>query len=770
LVLTCLCVGCGEPVREDRTITFSAAGKDVGFQHGDEGVFVAKNDGGQLEKVFDPDLFVLATSTPLWSPTGGQMIFTAARDPQGQPRPTARSFWELAPEGTVHWQRPVVYTCYLRDETTGKEPGAAQELFQAACDHVGYVAANLAVRWHPKGDRVLYIDRVAPGEHAVFEFDLNTKASRQIFAHSASAMIFDWTPDGSSLVCVLQQAAGSATAGIWLGRPDEGNWWHVPESEHLPAATLPSVLEQLRAARPAWTRDGSRFAFASSAPGATDAPGAGRLFVGTPATREVQRFAQTSGSFSDLHWSPNGRLGAVVRGPKPSLHLLDRQDELSPPIGSEPVRQFAGWNRAGDQMGYVVQDELPYDGQKPWAFLLAVNPHARDAIVIVDGATGENRRRLFSGMRVTFAHWSTTDERMSLWVTFVPAVQLWFSRLAAWGLRPGDPAAVLDTTTGELNWMPVNATELAQVGHYFLLQRDYARAWHWYDRAETRMRRERGPSAEHAADRLFSPHDFSFFQYYCLAKLGRTEEAQARLDRFRRRFVIEGPPPGTQDSPPQDPAASPPATDPLEQIFAGLLKPGSLSQAILPDLYMAEALLSVDAAEDAHEFFTRSMTDATSPMARLSSALVLTQVLLLQQKHAEYAAFATGKLWPLLLENWKPVNGDVTTGQLDDQSLMVLFGGLALLPMFDADFLAGLPKDKLEEVRVQWEAASARDDVTRLAIDLVLHATYQTLGSDQEALEVDERIQTNPTRSQFLDDGGIAGAIKSLRELQSHGL
>ena len=47
------CSGCGQPVREDRNINFSGEGDRVGFQHGEEGVFVAGKDGKGLEKIYE---------------------------------------------------------------------------------------------------------------------------------------------------------------------------------------------------------------------------------------------------------------------------------------------------------------------------------------------------------------------------------------------------------------------------------------------------------------------------------------------------------------------------------------------------------------------------------------------------------------------------------------------------------------------------------------------------------------------------------------------
>src|SRR5262249_3838611 len=161
-------------------------------------------------------------------------------------------------------QQPVVYSCWLRDE------GKPTVLFDAACDHVGYVAANLAVRWHPDGNHLLYIKQTEPGQHGLFEFDLKTKTSRSVFALTATALIFDWAPDKTHLVCVLGSMGNpNPNDGIWIGKPGAVSWWHVPQSQALCQGELPSLLEQLRATRPAWTADAGRIAFVSYRPAPT---------------------------------------------------------------------------------------------------------------------------------------------------------------------------------------------------------------------------------------------------------------------------------------------------------------------------------------------------------------------------------------------------------------------------------------------------------------------------------------------------------------------
>src|SRR5206468_1718177 len=95
--------------------------------------------------------------------------------------------------------------------------------------------------------------------------------------------------------------------GIWVGRPGGRDWWHVPGSEASAEPDLPSLLECLRASRPAFTADSGRFAFVSSVPPPTpDKPGYHFLRLGTLADRTVIGLAEGEEAFRDLCWSPDG--------------------------------------------------------------------------------------------------------------------------------------------------------------------------------------------------------------------------------------------------------------------------------------------------------------------------------------------------------------------------------------------------------------------------------------------------------------------------------
>jgi hypothetical protein len=188
----------------------------------------------------------------------------------------------------------------------------------------------------------------------------------------------------------------------------------------------------------------------------------------------------------------------------------------------------------------IVPDDMPPASKEPWALLLIADTGARDKVYVAAGEGTEPGQPIFSGMRITFPQWSPSEDKLSLWVTFMPAYRSVVSHLFGWGLRPGDPAAVLDMKSGQLSWMPVNAQEKVQVGNYYLLKRDYAQAQRRYEEAERELPKPQPIAVNQFDDYLRAiqgPRDFSLFQSHCLTKLGRADEARAKLDQFRRQFL-----------------------------------------------------------------------------------------------------------------------------------------------------------------------------------------------------------------------------------------
>jgi dipeptidyl aminopeptidase/acylaminoacyl peptidase len=808
-------VGC-DGVQEDRTIEFSPQADSVGFQHGAEGVFVADKGGGGLKKIFEPGADVLATSTPLWSPKGRQLVFTTAAANASSPLTQAQLRGLLPngpdpnPAGDVFARVPVEYTCWLRDEA---DQGPPVKLFSAKCDHVGYVAANLAVRWYPQGDRIVYVDSASSGRHGLYASDLKTKTSRKIFPHEAAAIVFDWSPDGEHLACVLGTAGALGNGdgerdGLWIGQPEAAAdaWWHVPGSNNLAKAELGSLLEQLRATRPAWTADGKSFAFITSHQGASQSdPGESRLSIGRLAERRVEEITREPARLRDLHWSPRGELLGLVRAElepalgatttstpastrAATLHVWNRDAGLSKALSTRPVRRFAGWCAAGDHLAYVVPGDVLGAKSPLWSFLLVPEPVARDDVLVEDNdrAGSGTSQPAFSGLRVTFPHWSpsSSDDVLSLWCTFSPTHRSILSRFLGGGLRLGDPAALLDARTGTLAWMAVSPVEEVQIGHYHQIKHEYQEAWRRYERA-----RAAAPSASATpepeprsatewANRLFSPRGIEVFQYHCLTKLGRHDDARKMLSSFRDTYPPELPSQRANNGDERVDSAPFPLDQPWVQ---DLLKRGGLGARLLQDLYIAEVLLSLDASENARDYFqvVTAPGSAETDTARLSGAIVLAQILLLEGKHGEYTKLATETLTPLLLKLHPSLPAQSSSNSLDfTRRVPDLLGGLALLPLTSKAFLSGLSEAEVKSVVIRWEnlRSQARDDFDRLAVDLVLEASYRQLGLSLEQRRAAERIAHNPALTAAgANPSGVVGpdrgvtdeVIDSLRALLS---
>jgi hypothetical protein len=728
-------LGCG--TREDRTITFSTGGDRVAFQHGREGVFVADKEGGGLTKIFTPDQGVIAVGTPLWAPNDRRLIFATARALPGA-GVTVAAPAEPEPEGRVFGKQPAVYTCWLRDEPKDGAAPEPKRLFTAQVADVGYVAAGLAVRWHPKGDRVLYVEQDGAC-HVVSEFNLTTKTTRRVSPNvNATDVVFDWSPDGSHLACVVGGTPGQKDDGIWV-RVDEG-WWHVAES-----AQPGGGLEHLKAARPAWAKDGRRIAFVTSVPGKAEGdPARYSLWTAALDGRRVRRALEEPRPLRDLAWHPEGKcLGFVAGGDGGTLRVTDLEHDPAA-VTDRPVRSFAGWDAQGKSLAYTTAEPLALPDRVGLCLLLLADPLARDALWVAPGAGDAPGRSVVSGLRTTFVRWSPGEERLSQWFTFSPSHRSIFSKGLDWGLRRGDPAATIDANTGAVSWMAVDADELAQLGHYHLLKRQYNEALSWYERAE----RERKPEAAEVPAGGARPfRDPSLFAYYCLDKLGRGEEARARLAAFREK------------APALLPAADPKAADPaLREV--GTLRP------LARDLYAAEVFLSLDAAEDGEAYFRKALDGATTDDDRLSAAVVLSQILLLRGRSAEYADLATETIAPLLLRAWQPRRAGDAVKQWASQPLPVVVGSLSLFPLARPELLAALPKDRLVALAEKWKALRAQvpDDLSRLGADVVLEGLYRTLGRDADAAAAQGRITSNPLAGGRLwTEAEIRAAYQELR-------
>ena len=721
--------GCGQPAREDRSIHFSGDGTQVGFQHGNDGVFLANPAGGAPRKIFQPATDVIAVSTPLWAPNGKEVIFCTA---VGSGQPAVNFGFNGSPEdpaGRLFFQGPVTYTCW-KFNASGPEGTKAQQLFSAGLDHAGYVGANLAVRWHPREPKIEFLARVGANHVGLFDWDLVTGTQKQAFPETAEGMIFDWTPDGSQLACVLgfnQQKA--AVNGIWIGKPGAANWWHVPGSEDLAQAELPSLLETLRASRPIFSKQDSTFAFVSS----ITLPGSPPTMDHAVHLANVEKRSTTllvhgGVPYRDLVWQPDGKLLGLVRGSGAtgSLLTLKLDGELSPIVSTKPIRQFVGWNRKGDALAYITPEQIPTQQKDFWSFLLVPDALARDAVQLRASGKGDNAKEqeLLNGMRVTFPQWSPKDDKLSLWVTFAPTYRSWLWLFLRYGLRPGDPAAVFDVASGKLTWMAVNDYEKTQVGHYFHLKHDFKQAWNWYEQGKGVG--APAPALMTTMTGLPVANEQLFYEYLCLTKLGRIAEAGERRTRFEAMF--EAPPPAK----PGEPA---PATPPL---LPGVAERMDFVLPFMHDLLVAEVYLSLDAAEEAATCFQAETARADTDGKRLSALLTLGQILLIQGKNAEYLDLCGSKLIPLILADAKKQNGG-----WQQRNVVGLATVTALTPLSASDFMKLIPHATLERWLPTWRQLA--DEKTQVAADIrvqnILDASLEILGKEEERVALRKRLE-----------------------------
>src|SRR5439155_24720241 len=112
-----------------------------------------------------------------------------------------------------------------------------------------------------------------------------------------------------------------------------------------------------------------------------------------------------------------------------------------------------------------------------------------------------------------------------------------------------------------------------------------------YEQAERARAAAKPEAAETTPGRRRPFRDPAFFAYYCLDKLGRPDDAAARLRAFRK------------SAPALLPAEDPKATARARQDVRELVP-------LARDLYAAEVFLSLDAAEDGEAFFRRALTEA----------------------------------------------------------------------------------------------------------------------------------------------------------------
>jgi hypothetical protein len=402
------------------------------------------------------------------------------------------------------------------------------------------------------------------------------------------------------------------------------------------------------------------------------------------------------------------------------LFLLDRGDRPDVPLVPGDVREFAGWNAAGDQMAFVAAEPLPGIAGERFALLFVPNSNARSAIHVAD-RDGKNPRRLFSGLRATFLRWAPKDEKLSVWLTFEPTFRSWATVSREFGMWSFDPAAMLDSKTGKLEWMPVRGFEQAELGHNHLMRGEHEIASKWYETALQDM------SAEEKKQLI---------AFQLVHAMGKNHQRNPETERLAQVFSIV-----------------PPRAQPVEeQLMTQLLQPLPSNENKQPnpgfqakfrrDSQLAEVFLGLGDVEGGTAWFSGATADAD---ALLSSRLMLSQFLLLRERWNEYANCVCNEILP----KWAASEREVM---------------LAALPLGDPHLLVKLSEERV--VAIKNSLVDLRDkakgDDDKLLIDLILKEVGKHLKEAKLVEVVDKRLplrQANDGRG----NGDLASIIEQVR-------
>lgn len=299
-----------------------------------------------------------------------------------------------------------------------------------------------------------------------------------------------------------------------------------------------------------------------------------------------------------------------------------------------------------------------------WSFLLP--PTMNRSYMVVADADGANPTTVFSGMRVGFPRWvsavvdpadialqpKNNHERIAFWATFEPSHRDFLSSLmhsfglahrSSFSLRSRDPAVLLDMVTGELEWMPINAIETEQVGHYYQIHGKHAEAWRWYERAAELRAKEQVPepkeqdSENDRRDQTIADRDAALFRFICLRQLGRDADADQQhklLEQFTAELMsLESKDKASNDR--------------------------DFSTGLLRDLHLASVFVSVNATDLADIYFKKLIQirrDRKDDLGRSTAMLSHLQIVLVDQRFDDFVRLALNdysEFIPKLTVDWQ---------------------------------------------------------------------------------------------------------------------
>ncbi|NIM26622.1 MAG: hypothetical protein GTO28_00225 [Gammaproteobacteria bacterium] len=523
---------------EDRTIPFSADDRAIAYRHKDS-VFVARTRGDMHRRVFTakPDTTL---SSPHWAPGQRAVLFAVTdgkRDSSTGLLSYALWYWP-APEDiwTSDVQKSAGDSATLPSDWTPANPRfLTAARFRAEIQ----LKADALFAWHPDGNHVLFLDTDASGLQSVMSLNADNGMRTVASPIRAPSLAFSISPNGEWLTSATRK---SDMGALWLGPigSDETKWRSIEKSPAPPVVPEHRVedaqhrghsefLYDLRPRLGSWSPD-SRWLAHIRAPAAAQPADSSQPADSNPirelvltriATDRPQRvLSMPEGQTTDLHWAPGERLLGMLSEKR--LLLVDPESgTLTELSGALQVEQFLGWSKPGSNLAYLTLAEefdrtvaiVPH-GRIRWA------PAQRHNLMVAQ-PNGTLPSRRFGLMNISSARWGNQSTKLSFWATHLPTVS---------HLPPGDPAAVLDLDEDAIRWYPTDVAEYAQVGNYYLLNREYADAVKFYTDALThvpdgdedrtlvaRIRLWRGMSRLAAGEAVAARKDLEYFRGHILA-------------------------------------------------------------------------------------------------------------------------------------------------------------------------------------------------------------------------------------------------------------
>jgi hypothetical protein len=231
--------------------------------------------------------------------------------------------------------------------------------------------------------------------------------------------------------------------------------------------------------------------------------------------------------------------------------------------------------------------------------------------------------------------------------------------------------------------------------------------------------------------------DIAVFEYVCLRKLGRDDDAAGKLRQFRESFPPKLPNLGLGDV----------AVDgqTLDERAGELLAPDGLAASLLRDLYAAEVFLSVNAVDVGEDHFRQRIAAGDDETQRLSAAIVLAQLLLLQDKRNEYVELALDEIVRPVLAGRLPREWTLDWPWFNTHGVLLLTGGMTLLPMVSEEFLEGVDETRVARLAEACEAQRP-DDPNDEAwwLDFALAVAYGRLQRAEEQAKALARLEAHP--------------------------